>query len=518
MRVFTGDLLRARSGNSRRAVKARAAASRHHARACSRRRLASGRWLAWLAWLALGLALGLACSRPPPRDAPLDRAALEAWLHPGSDGERPPQALALGASADTPADTPAEGAFGAAPDAELDGLLELVARRRGLDFRERPPLDAVPRVELVERAWHWIETQTSAERRDTEAELLVRLELVPAEFAWEPALRALLARRLQAFYDPATRRIVIDRALPARDRWRVLAHELVHALVDQHHALGARLVAAPSADRQAALLTLAEGDAEALVAQLRPPAARAPSAAGAAPLDLDAAPDGDRPLPGVLARSLSAAYADGRAALQRVLERGDFAEVDALYREPPAGTHQLLAPGFPERRPPPPSLLPGATPPGPAWTLRHSDVLGAQAWRSVLEEWLPPERAAELAQAWDGDRLEAFERGGERLLMWQVRSRAELAGAVAKAVSHGLGLSEPAGRRRTARATGLSCRAQRDGGVMGRWVQGRSLVIAALTGAAQTVQCESLAAWTIPAAPRQTQRRDLGFPRLIGPS
>jgi hypothetical protein len=436
-------------------------------------------------------ALGVACARPAePSHAPLDPAALDAWLHPSTTESR-----ADGSSDD------------GAPRGEwLDPVLELVARRRALDIRERPELDAVSRVELVERAWHWIETQSSVEQRAAEAELLVRLELLPADIAWEPALRAVLARRLKGFYDPSTRRIVIDRQLPPRERRRVLAHELVHALADQHHALGARLTASGSSDRRAALLTLAEGDAESLVGELALP-------------ELDAAAEGDEPeLPGVLARSLSAAYVDGVAAVQRVVERGGFAAVDKLYHQPLDGTHQLLAPSFPLAIPGAVAALPGVTAPEPGWRLRHADVLGAQTWRTVLEEWLPPARAAELARGWDGDRLELFERSGQRLLVWQVRSQAELAAAVVQAVSHGLRLEPPEPAARTPRATGLWCRAQRDGAVMGRWSQGRRLVIAALTDAAQTVQCESLAAWTIPAAPRQTRRRDPGPPRLIGPT
>lgn len=458
------------------------------------RRLARGKLPHWAA--AVCIALGVACGRPPePSNAPLDPAALDAWLQSSTTEPR----------THAPSDAARSREW-------LDPVLELVARRRGLAIRERPELDAVSRVELVERAWHWIETQSSVEQRAAEAELLVRLELVPADSAGEPALRAALARRLKGFYDPSTRRIVIDRQLRAEERWRVLVHELVHALADQHHALGARLTASGSSDRKAALLTLAEGDAESLVAEL------APSEPLAQP-ELDAAAEGDdAELPGVLARSLSAAYVDGLAALQRVLERGGFAAVDALYRQPLDGTHQLLAPGFPLTIPAAVAPLPGVTPPEPGWRLRHADVLGAQTWRTVLEEWLPPARAAELARGWDGDRLELFERPGQRLLVWQVRSQAELAAAVMQAVSQGLRLEPPEPADRTPRATGLSCRAQRDGAVMGRWSHGRHLVIAALTDAAQTVQCESLAAWTIPATRRQTRRSDPGPPRLIGPT
>jgi len=251
--------------------------------------------------------------------------------------------------------------------------------------------------------------------------------------------------------------------------------------------------------------------------------------------------DSEPELPGVLARSLSAAYVDGRGVVQRLLRRGGFAAVDALYRKPPAGTYQLLAanfplmipdavPALPDLTPPNPTLLgpmpPGSTPSDPGWALRHSDVLGAQTWRTVLEEWLPPERADELARGWDGDRLGWFERAGQRLLVWEVRSDAEHAAPLARGVAHALGLATPERDSRTdarldrptARATGFTCRAQRDGGVMGRWIHGRSLILAALSGAARSAQCDLLATWTIPALRRQKPGRDLGPPRLIGPT
>jgi len=417
---------------------------------------------------------------------------LAAWLKRGS------------ADRDPAPDTGAE--------AELARLLPLVARQRGLDAGAPPGLDAVDRATLVQRALHHLERQTPTLQLEAQTELLVRLELVPSSFSLEDALRALLERELTAFYDPASRRIVIDRALPVAARRRVLAHELVHALVDREHSLGARLLALDTSDRKAALLTLAEGDAEALVARLE--------LAGLVPAPTAALRGREGPegaLPGVLERSLAAAYVDGRAAVQRLLDSGGFAAVDALYRAPPDGTHALLASGLGGdfRAPAPP--LPDPTPPEPGWTAFHSDVLGAQTWRTVLEQWLPAEHAAELARGWDGDRLVWFQRGTRRVLVWEVRTDAERAGEVARLVSRALQLSGPEPELRTARATRFVCRAWRDGAVMGRWMGERSLIIAVLTDPAQSAQCQTLSAWTIPATQRRSESRDPGPPSLRGP-
>ena len=85
--------------------------------------------------------------------------------------------------------------------------MELVARRRGLAFLEPPELEPLSRAELVRRALRWIDAQTPPALRGADTELLLRLELVPRGFSRAAALAELLERRLQAFYDPASRRL-----------------------------------------------------------------------------------------------------------------------------------------------------------------------------------------------------------------------------------------------------------------------------------------------------------------------
>lgn len=462
--------------------------------------------------------------------APLDDAALAAWLGRsparggvGANGARDAKGSrdASGSRSPHPSRAPSPrashavnaSASAATIEAELARLLPIVARRRGLAVHPAPALDVVERAELVRRARRWLDEQTPPLQREARAALLATLELVPAGFSLDDALAPLLERELEAFYDPRARRIVIDRALAPERRRRALAHELVHALVDAEHGLGARLAALDTSDRRDALHSLAEGDAEALVAALERdaelPLAHLESTAGErsareAPGAADGRPPA--PLPAVIARSLAAPYVDGRAAARRLLDSGGFAAIDALYRRPLDGTHQLLAEGFPARLPAAAPPLPAPAPPEPGWTLRHDDVLGAQAWRSVLEEWLPAQSAAELARGWDGDRLLWLERGAARVLVWSVRTDPARSADVARAVSRALRLWPPgpdnSAPGATRRATRFACRAARDGAVVGRWIGEHVLSIASLTAAAQSVQCAQLSAWTIPAVRR----------------
>jgi hypothetical protein len=218
----------------------------------------------------------------------------------------------------------------------------------------------------------------------------------------------------------------------------------------------------------------------------------------------------------VLSRALAASYTDGQTVVRRVLHQGGYAAIDALYLQPPESTHALLDPGFPAVRAIA-TPLPAPTTPPAGWTLRVADVLGEQAWRTLLEEWLPLEQAADVARGWDGDRLALFERGTASVLVWELRSNAEQAGAAARVLSARLGGSAKVSAA-PQRANALRCRAVPGGAVMGQRVLGRSLTLVSLHDAVSPVDCAALREWLIPLPRARHPERDPGPTRLIGPT
>jgi hypothetical protein len=328
--------------------------------------------------------------------------------------------------------------------------------------------------------------------RDVHERLLSRLELVPEDFDWLLAIERALAGRLRAFYDPELATIFVDRALVGSRRRHALLHELVHALQDQHHALGARLAYVPDAwDRRSALHALAEGDAEALVAQLTLPTESTTTSVSSAESSAALAaswPD----TPGVLWRSLAAVYEDGRAFVDPVLAAGGWSAVDALFADPPRTTHELLH-GVSSA--PQPLSVAHAASPGPDWTLVYSDVLGEQTWRIVLEEWLPESAARRVASSWAGDRLSAFDRPGATALAWELRFDIPAQG-ILEAVRKRF----RAPTHRGEVAQGLSrnpfeCRAHRDEGVVATQADGPRLWLLSLTDQRTDAACHALAQW-----------------------
>jgi hypothetical protein len=382
--------------------------------------------------------------------------------------------------------------------------------------RSIPSVKDVARPELISRALEQISRHTPERSRDAEARLWAALELLPVELDWETALQTALQLRLQAFYDPDSQSVFLDRGLAPGARRRVLAHELVHALTDQHFALAARLSdASASEDARAALLSIAEGDADALVTTLWD--AASPDADDAVPGaisdtfgDASSAPE---LLPEVVSRALAAAYVDGAAAVRRQLADGGWRAVDGLYREPPRSTHELLH-GDPTPSAP---LAAGELPAG--LTQTYADVLGEQTWRTVLESWLPLDAAAQLASAWRGDRLSLVESSSQRALVWEVRSNVLHATESAAAARRGLRLPAPS---HAARARDFACRAHRDHGALAAWRDGPSLFLtwleSKLEATPASTQCNTLLDWAAATTRRVPEALDPGPARLIGPT
>lgn len=149
------------------------------------------------------------------------------------------------------------------------------------------------------------------------------------------------------YYSPGSGNVVIvsDSETPTIDR-TTLAHELVHALQDQHLRLGG----GPTHDRRLARQGLSEGDAR-YVEELYE---------GHCDEEWDCVPRPDRNRTrgelsdeafGVLI-AVYQPYSDGPHLVHTVRERGGWTAVNAMYDEPPVSTAQVIHPSkYPDERP-----------------------------------------------------------------------------------------------------------------------------------------------------------------------
>lgn len=374
-----------------------------------------------------GAALGLllcACGAAREAEAPVHPAASATAATPAASSAAPSRAPA------TAPMTSAAPSGAAKPDPAADAAvaeaLALVARVRGLAAKKPVPGVRLDRAALHAEVARMLAEESPADAIAGNTDLLFALDTVPAGFDLQATLLRLYAAELAGFYDAKLARMVLATDLGANAEQITLYHELVHALQDQHFDLSHAFDWQPEAtDAQAALHALAEGDATAAmtdvfaVAQGLPPQ-QIP--AGALKLDsalMQASPT-LRDVPGVIARSMIAPYADGLAFVTYLREHaGGWAGVDAAFKRTPVSTEQLLHPDKYIAAEPVAQVAAPEPPPGfEAKAFR--DVMGEQGLRMLFEDWLPAPAAAKAASDWGGDRLAVFSAGPQRVVRWHL--------------------------------------------------------------------------------------------------
>lgn len=385
---------------------------------------------------------------------------------------------------------------------ELSEWIAEVAARHRRPYANAPELIELTAEELAAEATRIAQRDTPSRTIETQTRLLTALELAPADFDWLHAVGAELARGLRAFYDPERRIIFSDRALPAAARRRVLTHELVHVLQVESWA-PEPLEATASWDRENALHSLREGDAEVFAARWTDDAA----------LVVGPSPSGtDSGTPDVLRRAIAALYIDGQRAVERAYAEGGWTAVNALLDDPPRTTRELLHPEATRAKPRDPSPI--AAPPGSGWALGAEGAMGEQALRCVLEEWLPPERATALASSWREDHLAWFGGESRAALAWRFDvETTSAARQLHESLSVGLSLPRRAGQR-----SDTSCRAHRDGGVIAAARQTEQVWVLRLHDLSTEAGCREVSTWLAQLTPRASAScGDPGAEALTGP-
>jgi hypothetical protein len=241
-----------------------------------------------------------------------------------------------------------------------------------------------------------------------------------------------------AYYDPSAKAFFLV-MVPDSELMldTISAHELTHALQDQHFDLTAYLPATGKLDQDAATARrfVAEGDAtftmllyalhsligdkispqildtirgqvaslasqdlDALKAQAKSQA----SAFGMVDGDIKKSIDAMDDIPPAVLVPLLDAYMKGALVALTAYDHGGWPAVDALYRTPPTSTEQVLHPAeklFPRPEPPRKVTLPASRDPELA-----GDVIGELLWKVYFELWKVPDAAA-AAAGWGGDRM-----------------------------------------------------------------------------------------------------------------
>jgi hypothetical protein len=239
--------------------------------------------------------------------------------------------------------------------ASVPRIQEAVAEIRGLEF-ERPV--AVKVVTSAEARAHFAaraELLWPRERVAIDQAVYANLGLLPTGFDLLGSFLDVLEEQAQGYYDPGSRTFfLVDTAAEQDTTPMLIAHELTHALDDQHYGLDTLLTAAQDDDdRSAALSALIEGSGTAVmtvflgrelqaghITLLALQGLQKTEAARAARL---------KATPAVIQRGLLSSYILGLSFLLRGdasrLRAGlDAADLSAAFADPPRSTEQILHP------------------------------------------------------------------------------------------------------------------------------------------------------------------------------
>jgi hypothetical protein len=368
-------------------------------------------------------------------DEPAGRSDLEAGLVLLKQGDQ---------QADEGKTTDAEILYQQAMEKLLPGI-------RRLPFKTTVKRDVTPREKIREYMLKEIEEDETPEEFRADELAMKAFGLLPPGLDYKETLMKLLTEQVGAFYDPetGTMHLILENGDQAKKKAgffekllgggggfnkenskTVIAHELTHALADQHYDLHALTKSIKhDDDRELALSALVEGEATLVMM-----AAQASDWSGKSTADLPSEALGQTmglmtPLlrmvggaeiasvPPIMSEPLVFPYLQGMVFCARLTNSDGWPGIDVAYKHIPQSTEQILHPEKYRDQPDPPTevdLGELAVPEG--WKELTRNVLGELQIGILLRK----HNGKAAAAGWDGDRFALFEGPSGRLgLVWR---------------------------------------------------------------------------------------------------
>lgn len=269
-----------------------------------------------------------------------ERAAAPFERDPGADQE---ETTTTEADEETTTTAPDEEVSEADFDAVVAEIEDFVAQERGLPFLREVTVELADDEEFEARLLDGFDEDA--------AEIALSGQVLQAYGLVEPGLdlveafRSLLGGGVVGFYDPTTDELVVRGTSTSPYVRTVIAHELTHALDDQHFELDRPAIDEATDESGFGFTALVEGNAshveaayedQVLTADERDESFAEESQIGA---DIDFAS-----IPIVLYESIGAPYILGPALIDAILDDGGQARLDAAFATPPTTSEALVDP------------------------------------------------------------------------------------------------------------------------------------------------------------------------------
>jgi hypothetical protein len=327
----------------------------------------------------------------------------------------PPESVPGTASGSIPADVEAQ------MRSDIGVIILDVEESRGLPFIAVPTVTILDEAEFTERVNALLRNELDPEEVAGQGAMLELLGMLEPDADYFDLLVTLFTEQVAGFYDGDAKEMVVpvtvDGITPLQEI--VIAHELVHALTDQHFEFNAeleRLVDVGVGDDASAYQALIEGDAsyqQFLYLESFDPAKAAEAALEALNTDRSVLES----VPRWLQRDLSFPYEQGLTFTGFLMDQSGLKGVDEAYQEPPITTEQILDPNKFVRNEGPLPLEP-LTVDLAGWELFDEATLGQWGIQLLLLETLTPGALSQAAQGWGNDTYRVFLNGDETAFAW----------------------------------------------------------------------------------------------------
>jgi hypothetical protein len=253
---------------------------------------------------------------------------------------------------------------------------------------------------------------TPAEMHATEVSLR-KFGLAPSNFQYRPFLIKLLTEQVAGYYDPKAQQFYLADWIELEGQKPVMAHELTHALQDQHFNLR-RFENWPKGDSDAELAVhaLIEGDATLAMTLYM---AKNPLVALAFIRSLGSEGTSSEQFklaPRALRESLVFPYEQGMEWTTQLYKRGGWSLVSQAFTKLPQSSEQILhVEKYYSYETPTKVALPDVKSVlGPSWKRLDYDVNGEWSYYLILDQFLnAPAESKRAAAGWAGDRYEIYE-------------------------------------------------------------------------------------------------------------
>lgn len=293
-------------------------------------------------------------------------------------------------------------------------------------------------------------------KRHADERTLEVLGLIPKGYPLDQKLLSLLTEQIAGMYDPKGREFFIADWTSPADQKMIMAHELTHALEDQHfHVEKWEDAAKPNDDDELARDAVLEGSATLAMFdyQLQQIGRKPGDIFALDPSlllslmfgDLDKSPElADSPQ--VLRDEMLFPYGAGATFNLTVLRaNGGWAGIHKMFDRPPASTQQIMHPDLYLKGVMPSVVtLPALEKIVPrGYKKLDENLLGEFGLDEVLKQFIGKERADDLSSSWSGDKYAIFEDkpGGPTILVIRLRLTTEeeavrLFGGYSEALEH----------------------------------------------------------------------------------